>query len=158
MSINAINGNSFNFGMTPSDPIKPETREKLKALGIDEKSVKTETQAKAKINEKEQEFRKAIQERLQEMSSTQIQTAQAGSQQPQQVSGVDKADKVDGVSQANQIREPKGVENQPAIRNNETGNDQLKAFAAIQTAQKAEPFAQGKDLVAMYNKLKLGLI
>ena len=34
----------------------------------------------------------------------------------------------------------------------------MKAFAAIQTAQKAEPFAQGKDLVAMYNKLKLGLI
>lgn len=158
MSINAINGNSFNFGMTPSDPIKPETREKLKALGIDEKSVKTDTQAKQKIQEKEQQFRKAIQERLKEMASTQIQAAQAESQQPQQVNGVDRTDKVDGLSQSQQIQKAEGAEKQPAIQSNQMGNEQTKAMAAIQTVQQAEPFANGQNLVAMYNKLKLGLI
>ncbi len=162
MSINAINGaNSFNFGMAPSDPIKPETRQKLKELGIDEKSVRTETQAQNKINVKEQEIRKAIQERLQEQASTQVQTAQAGTQQPQQVQDPNKAEKVDGINQSQQIQQPQGLEQQNALQHNQTGNEQLKAFAGAQSAQAAQqavPFATGSDLVAMYNKLKLGLI
>lgn len=161
MSINAIGGNSFNYGITPADPIKPETRQKLKELGIDEKSVKSETQAQNKIQEKEQQFRKEIQERLQEQASTQIQSAQAGTQQPQQVQGADKSEKVDGLNQAQQIQKPQGTEEQHALQNKQDGNEQVKAFAGTQAAQQpqqVDPFATGKDLVAVYNKLKLGLI
>lgn len=161
MSINAIGGNSFNFGIVPSDPIKPETRQRLKELGIDDKSVKTETQAQNKIQTKEEQIRKAIQERLHEQASTQVQIAQSGTQQPQQVQGADKTEKVDGLNQVQQIQKPQGAEEQHALQNKQDGNEQIKAFAGSQAGQQPqniEPFAKGKDLVAMYNKLKLGLI
>ena len=163
MSINAISGNSFNYGMNQADVIKPETRQKLQALGIDEKSVRTETQAQNKINEKEQQLRKAIQERLQEQASTQMQP-QAGIQQPQQpqaVNGIGQAEKVDGLDKTQQVQQPQGAEAQPAIQNRQDGNEQAKAFAGSQSAQQPQqldPFATCKDLVAMYNKLKLGLV
>lgn len=166
MSINAIGGSSFQFNMGPSDPIKPETRKKLKELGIDENSVRTETQAQNKIHDKEEQIKKAIKERLQEQASTQVQTAQAGSQnpQPQQVQGVDKADKVDGINQSQQIQQPKEVEQQHALNNQRQGDEQVKAFAGSQAAQapqeakQAQPFDNEKDLLAMYKKLELGLI
>ena len=163
MSINAINGiNNAQYGMIQADPIKPETRQKLRELGIDEKSVKNETQAQNKITEKEEQMRKEIQERIQAQAAGDSQAAQAGSQnqQPQQVQGLDKADKVDGVNQSQQIQQPQGLEQQHAIHNQQQGDEQVKAFAGshAQQAQQGQPFAQGLELVAMYNKFKLGLI
>ena len=165
MSINAINGfnNSVQFGGIQADPIKPETREKLKALGIDEKSVKTETQAQAKINEREEQIKKQINELMQAQASSQ-QQAQAGSQiQPQQQ--VQDPNKVDGIKESQQIQQPKGIEQQHSINNQQQqGNEHVKAFAAAhaphqaQQVQQNQPFELDKDLVAMYNKLKLGLI
>ncbi|MCR5266272.1 MAG: hypothetical protein K6E29_06735 [Cyanobacteria bacterium RUI128] len=163
MSINAINGvNNAQYGMIQADPIKPETREKLKALGIDEKSVRNETQAQNKINEKEEMMRKEIQERIQAQASGDSQAAQAGSQnqQPQQVQGVEKADEVEGVSQSQQIQQPQGIEQQHAIHNQQQGNEHVKAFAGANAsqAQQGQAFLQGQELVAMYNKFKLGLV
>ena len=168
MSINAIGGgySSYQFGMGPSDPIKPETRQKLKELGIDENSVKTETQAKAKIKEKEEQIKKAIQQKLQEQAATQSQAAQAGTQvqQTAQAGGVDKADKVDGINKSQQIDQAKGAQEQNAINNQRQGDEQVKAFAASQgakepkQAQQAQPFDNEKDLLAMYKKLQLGLM
>lgn len=165
MSINAIGGSSFNFG-APFDPIKPETRQKLRELGIDEKSVRTETQAQNKIHAKEEQIKKAVQQRMQEEASTQVQTAQASSQsiQPQQVQSVDKTDKVDGLNQLQQVQKPQGLEQQHALNNQRQGDEQIKAFAGSQSAQapkeaqQAQPFDNEKDLLAMYKKLQLGLI
>lgn len=162
MSINAIN--SFNRFQFPNqqDQIKPETKQHMKELGIDEQSVRTETQAQNKIREKEDQIKKEMREQLQAQAGSQIQTAQAGSQiqQPQQVQDPNKTEKVDGVSQSQQIQEPKGIEQQHAIHNQQQGDEHVKAFAgsnAQQTIQ-AIPFQQGSELVAMYNKFKLGLI
>ena len=166
MSINAVNGfSNVQFGGVQADPIKPETRDKLKALGIDEKSVRTETQAQAKIQVREEEIKKQIQERIQAEASQQ-QTAQASSQiQPQQVQNVDNAQKVDGINPSQQVQAPKGIEQQHAINNNQQqGNEHVKAFAASHAPQQNqqipqnEAFELDKDLVAMYNKLKLGLV
>ena len=71
MSINSINGiNNFGLGL-PSDPIKPETRQKLRELGIDESTVRTETQAQHKIHEKVAQLQREIQERVQKSESRQ---------------------------------------------------------------------------------------
>lgn len=164
MSINAIGGlNNFQYGGMQADPIKPETRQKMKELGIDESSVRTETQALKKVNEKEEQMRKEMREQLQAQAGSQVQAAQAGSQiqQPQQVQGAEKAEKVDGVSQSQQIQKPQGIEQQHAIHNQQQGDEQTKAFAGANNAQQvlqALPFEKGSELVAMYNKFQLGLI
>ena len=166
MSINAIGGPRIQCNIGSYDPIKPETRQKLKDLGIDEKSVRTETQAQNKIHDKEEQIKKAIRERLQAQASTQMQIAQTCSQniQPQQVQGVDKADKVDGINQSQKVQQSKEVEQQYALNNQRQGDEQVKAFAASQSAkaieekEKAVPFDNEKDLIAMYKKLELGLI
>ena len=158
MSKNAINGvNSFNYGIQ-ADPIKPETREKLKALGIDEKSVKTEKQAQNKINEKEEQIKKAIQERLQAEASQNVQTQTT--QATQNVQGVNQTDKIDGINKSEQIQQPQGVQEQQGIQNKQTGNEQMKAFAGsnAQQPQQVQPFDLSNDIIALHNKLKLGLI
>ena len=160
MSINAINGfGNVQFGGIQADPIKPETRQKLRELNIDENSVKTETQAQQKITEKEEQMRKEIIEQIQAQASSQ-QTAQAGSQiqQPQQVQGVENTEKVEGVKDSQQIKQPQGIEQQHSINNQQQGDEQIKAFAASQQIVQALPFEKGSELVAMYNKFKLGLI
>jgi hypothetical protein len=160
MSINAVNGfNNFQYGANQVDPIKPETRQKLRELNIDEKSVKNEAQAQVKINEKEEQFRKEMREFLQAQASTQ-QQAQASSQiqQPQQVQGIDKAEKVEGIKESQQVKQPEGIEQQHAVNNQQQGDEQIKAFAASQQKIDALPFEKGSELVAMYNKFKLGLI
>ena len=160
MSINAVNGfNDFNHGGVKKDFIRPETRQKMQELGIDEQSVKTEAQAQKKINEKEEQFRKAIREQVQAQAASQ-QQVQPGSQvqQPQQVQGVDKAEKVEGVKDSQQVKQPQGVEQQHAVHNQQQGDEQTKAFAASQQIVQALPFEKGSELVALYNKLKLGLI
>lgn len=160
MSINAINGfGNIQFGAVQSDPIRPETRQKLRELGIDENSVKTETQAQKKIADKEEQIRKEMREQLQAQASSQ-QTAQAGSQvqQPQQVQGNNNVEKVDGVSESQQIKQPQGIEQQHSIHNQQQGDEQTKAFAASQQMIQSLPFEKGSELVAMYNKFKLGLI
>lgn len=163
MSINAINGfNGYQFGVQNSDPIKPETRQKMKVLGIDENSVKTETQAQHKINEKQNHMRAEMREQIQAQAGSQVQTAQASSQiqQPQQVQGVEKTSQVDGISQSQKIEQPKGIEEQQSLHNQQQGNEHVKAFSASNNAQIAGqiPFLQGSELVAMYNKFKLGLV
>lgn len=168
MSINAINGfNNVQFGGVQADPIKPETREKLKELGIDEKSVKTETQAQLKIHEKAEEIKKQINEQMQAQTASQQQGAMAGSifaQQPQQVQPNQAVDKVDGIKESQQIQQPKGVEQQYALHNQQQGNEQVKAFAGSHAPQQTQqipqnqPFELDKDLVAMYNKIRLGMI
>lgn len=52
-SIEAISGSSAFKQRPQQDTIKPETREKLEALGIDPSTVKTETEAQQKIKEAE---------------------------------------------------------------------------------------------------------
>lgn len=161
MSINGINGiNNFQYGGVQADPIKPETRQKLRELNIDEKSVKNEAQAQTKINEKEEQFRKEMREQLQAQAATAQQAAQAGSQiqQPQQVQAPDKAEKVDGVKDSQQVKQPQGIEQQHTINNQRQGDEQVKAQAASQQIIQALPFEKGSELVAMYNKFKLGLI
>ena len=168
MSINAINGfNNVQFGGAQADPIKPETRQKLKELGIDEKSVKTETQAQIKIHEKAEEIKKQINDQMQAQAGSQQQTAQAGSifaQQPQQVQPNQGIDKVDGIKQSQLIQQPKGIEQQHALNNQQQGNEHVKALAGANAPQQgqqipqAQPFDLDKDLVAMYNKIKLGMI
>ena len=168
MSINSINGfNSVQFGGAQADPIKPETRQKLKELGIDEKSVKTETQAQLKIHEKAEEIKKQINEQMQAQTASQQQCAQAGSifaQQPQQVQPNQGVEKVDGIKQSQQIQQPKGIEQQHALNNQQQGNEHVKAMAGANAPQQAEqipqnqPFELDKDLVAMYNKIKLGML
>ena len=162
MSINSINGiNNAQYGKIQAYPIKPETRQKLKMLNIDEQSVRTETQAQNKINAKEEQMRKEIQERMQaQAAGDSLAAAQAGTQNQQQVQGADKANKVDGISQSQQIEQPKGIEQQHAIHNQQQGNEHVKAFAGsnAQQAQQVQPFTQGQELVAMYNKFKLGLV
>ena len=163
MSINAISGiNSFQYGGAQADPIKPETREKMKVLGIDESSVKTETQAQNKIQEKENQMKAEMRERMQAQAGSQIQIAQSSSQiqQPQDIQGVEKNQGVDGINQSQQIKEPQGIENQHSLNNQQQGNEHVKAFAGANNAQAmgAIPFLQGSELVAMYNKFKLGLV
>lgn len=167
MSINSINGfNNVQFGGgIQADPIKPETREKLKALGIDEKSVKTETQAQIKIHEKAEEIKKQINEQMQAQTASQQQGAMAGSifaQQPQQVQPSQSVDKVDGIKESQQIQQPKGIEQQHALNNQQQGNEHVKAFAGsnapAQQIPQNQPFDLDKDLVAMYNKIRLGMI
>ena len=163
MSINAVNGiGNYQYGGIQADAIKPETRLKLKALGIDENSVKTETQAQNKINEKENQMRAEMREQLQSQASSQVQISQGSSQaqQPQAVQGIEKPQQVDGINQSQQIKEPQGIEQQHALNNQQQGNEQVKAFAGAHNAQVmgAIPFMQGSELVAMYNKFKLGLI
>lgn len=159
MSINSINGvNGYGFGVGQSDSIKPETREKLKALGIDDKSVRTESQAQQKIEEKGKEIKKQIQERLQAEASQNVQQSQAFTQQAQSVQGVQQTEQVDGVKQSQQVKQPDGIEQQYGIQNQQTGNEQTKAFAGSNSAQQVQPFELGNDIVAMYNKFKLGLI
>lgn len=163
MSINAINGfSNYQYGGIQQDPIKPETKQKLKVLGIDEKSVKTETQAQNKIQEKENTMRTEMREQMQAQAGSQSQSAQASSQiqQPQEVKGADKTQQVDGINQSQQIKEPQGIEQQHALNNQQQGNEQVKAFAGSNNAQimGAIPFMQGSELVAMYNKFKLGLV
>lgn len=168
MSINSINGfNSVQFGGAQADPIKPETRQKLKELGIDEKSVKTETQAQLKIHEKAEEIKKQINEQMQAQTASQHQGAQAGSifaQQPQQVQPNQGVEKIDGVKESQQIQQPKGIEQQHALNNQQQGNEHVKAMAGANASQQPQqipqnqPFELDKDLVAMYNKIKLGML
>lgn len=163
MSINAINGiGNYQYSVAKADPIKPETKQKLKALGIDENSVKTEAQAQNKITQKENQMRTELREHSQAQAGSQIQTAQAISQtqQPQATKGVEKAEQVDGIKQSQKIEQPKGVEEQTPLKNKEQGNEQVKAFAGSQNAQATGniPFLKGSELVAMYNKFKLGLV
>ena len=163
MSINAINGmNRLQFCAGPSDPIKPETRQRMKELGIDENSVRTETQAQNKIKTREEQIKHEMREHFQAQASSQIQTAQAGSQvqQPQQIQAPDKTEKVDGIKESQQIQQPKGIEQQNAIHNQEQGDEQAKAFSGSHAKQALGeiPFLKGTELVAMYNKFKLGLI
>lgn len=160
MSINSINGvSSFNFGMMPSDPIKPETRQKLKELGIDESSVKTETQAQNKIQTKEEQIKKAIQERMQAEASQNIQVQSA--QASQMTQGINNPEQVDGINKSEQIQQPQNIEAQQGAQNKQTGNEQMKAFAgsnAAQQPQQIQPFDLSNDIIALHNKLKLGLI
>ena len=159
MSINSISGiNSFNYGAMPSDPIKPETREKLKALGIDAKDIKSEKQAQQKIEAKEEEIKKAIQERLQAEASQNIQVQ--SQQATQNTQAVQPNEKIDGVKESQQVKQPESIENQQNVQHQQTGNEQMKAFASSNTAiaQQIQPFDMSSDLIAMHNKLKLGLI
>lgn len=161
MSINSINGvNGYNYGMNQADSIKPETRQKLKELDINDTSIRTESQAQKKIEEKGKEIKKQIQERLQAEASQNVQQPQAFTQQAQPVQGVQQPEQVDGVKQSQQVKQPEGIEQQYGVQNQQTGNEQSKAFAGSNAAQQqqVQPFALGNDIVAMYNKFKLGLI
>jgi len=164
MAINGVNGfGNVQFNRLPVDPVKPETRQKLKELGIDDKSIRTETQAQIRINEKQEEIKKQINEQMNAQAASQNQAAQAVAQ-PQQVQDPNAVDKVDGVGKAQQIEQPKGIEQQHALNNQQQGNEHVKAFASAnapqvgQQIQQGQPFELDKDLAAMYNKLKLGLI
>lgn len=160
MSINSINGIGHSFNMMPSDPIKPETRQKMKELGIDDKSVRTETQAQNKIEQKEAQIKKEIQEKLQADAASMAQNTQ--NVQPQNVPNVNNPEKVDGIGTAEQIKQPEGIDQQKGMQNKQTENEEMKAFAGMngiqQNIQDNEPFKVSGDITALYNKLKLGLI
>lgn len=166
MSINSINGvNSFGYGM-PSDPIKPETKQKLRELGIDENSVKTETQAQNKIKEKVAELQQQLQERVQAEAATQHVQITDISQFVQGVNSMpaiqpaNQSQQVEGLGQAQQIQQPQGLEAQNGLQDKQISNDQTQAFAGSASAQKpeqAKPFELSSDIIALQNKLKLGL-
>lgn len=160
MSINSINGIGNSFNMMPADPIKPETRQKLKELGIEDKSIRTETQAQNKIEQKVAQIQKEIQERLQADAATMAQNTQ--NVQPQNAPNVNNPEKVDGIGNAERIKQPEGIDQQQNIQNKQTQNEEMKAFAGSnsiqQNIQDNEPFKVSGDITALYNKLKLGLI
>jgi len=160
MSINSIHGIGNSFGMMPSDPIKPETRQKLKELGINDTSIRTETQAQNKIQQKEEQIKKEVQERLQADAAVLAQNTQ--NVQPQNVQNINSSEKVDGIGTAEQIKQPEGVDQQSKLQNKQTENEEMKAFAGSnaiqQNIQGSEPFKVSGDITALYNKLKLGLI
>jgi len=158
MSINAINGSNSYYGMNSSDAIKPETRKKLQDLDINDTSIRTESQAQNKIQQKTEEIKKQIQERMQAEASQNIQQSQAFVPQNQQVQEIQQPENVDGVNQTQQVKQPEGIEQQYGVQNQQTGNEQQKAFAGSNGAHQVQPFELGNDIVAMYNKFKLGLI
>lgn len=164
MSINSINGvNSFGYSM-PSDPIKPETKQKLRELGIDENSVRTETQAQNKIKEKVAELQQQLQERVQAEAATQhvqitdiSQFVQGINSQPA-VQGIQQPHQVDGLNQTQQIQQPQGIEAQNGLQDKQVANDQTQAFAGSSAQQhEQKPFELSSDIIALQNKLKLGL-
>ena len=161
MSINAISGSSSYFGMNSSDMIKPETRQTLEELGIDDTSIKTETQAQNKIQEKYEEIMEQVNETMQAEASQNVQQPQEFSQQyqfsqdSQQTEGVNGAD---GINQSQQIGQSEGIDQQTGIQNQYTGDEQQKAMVGSGTIQQSQPFELGNDITAMYNKFKLGLI
>jgi hypothetical protein len=167
MSINAINSsNGFNFAV-PSDPVKPETKQKLRELGIDENSVKTETQAQNKINEKVADIKQQIQERMQAEASSQhtqvtdvSQFFQSANFQQVQIQPSNQSQQVDGLNQSQQIQQPQNIEAQAGVQNKQDGNEQMQAFAGSSSAQQpqqAQPFQMSSEIIALQNKLKLGL-
>lgn len=164
MSINSINGvNSFGYCM-PSDPIKPETKQKLRELGIDENSVRTETQAQNKIKEKVAELQQQLQERVQAEAATQhvqvtdiTQFVQGINSQPV-VQPMNQSQQVEGLNQSQQIQQPQGLEAQNGLQDKKVADDQTQAFAGSAAAQQPQkPFELSSDIIALQNKLKLGL-
>lgn len=163
MSINSINGvQNFGYGM-PSDPIKPETKQKLRELGIDENSVRTETQAQNKIKEKIAEMQQQLQERVQAEAATQhvqitdISQFVQGLGQPQ-VQPLHQPQQVEGLSQTQQIQQPQNIEAQNGLQDKQVANDQTQAFAGSSAQQpEQKPFELSSDIIALQNKLKLGL-
>lgn len=166
MSINSINGvNNFGYAM-PSDPIKPETKRKLRELGIDENSVRTETQAQNKIKEKVVELQQQLQERVQAEAATQHVQVTDISQFVQGVNSMpviqpaNQLQQVEGLGVAQQIQQPQGIEAQNGLQDKQVSNDQTQAFAGSASAQQpeqAKPFELSSDIIALQNKLKLGL-
>ncbi len=165
MSINSINGvNNFGFGL-PSDPIKPETRQKLRELGIDESTVRTETQAQHKIHEKVAQLQREIQERVQaEAASQHVQVTDIsqfvqGLGQPQ-VQPLGQPQQVEGLKPTEQIQRPEAQEAQNGVQGKQVPDDQTEAFAGSQGAkqpQEVKPFEISSEIIALQNKLKLGL-
>lgn len=166
MSINSINGSyGFGFGM-PSDPIKPETKQKLRELGIDENSVRTETQAQHKIKEKLAELKQQLQEKIQAEASSQhvqitdiSQFVQGVNSQPV-IQSMNQPNQVEGLGKAQQIQQPQNIEAQNGLQDKQIANDQTQAFAGSASAQQpeqAKPFELSSDIIALQNKLKLGL-
>ena len=167
MSINSISGvNNFGFGCQ-SDMIKPETREKLKALGIDENSVRTETQAQSKIKEKTAELQQQLTERVQAEAATQhvqvtdiSQFVQGINSMPATIQPSGQTPQVEGLQPTQQIQQPQGVEAQNGVQEKKISNNQTEAFAgsaSAQQPQQAKPFELSSEIIALQNKLKLGL-
>jgi len=78
MSVNSINNyGGGQYGGLKVDPIKLETRQKLKELGIDVQSVQTEAQAQKKISNKEEQMRKEMREHLQAQAGSLSQSVQS---------------------------------------------------------------------------------
>lgn len=166
MSINSINGlNSFGY-CGQSDPIKPETRQKLKELGIDENSVRTETQAQNKIHEKVVELQQQIKERVQAEAASQhmqvtdiSQFVQGLGAQPSVVPA-QQPNQVEGLNVAQQIQQPQNIDPQQGAQLKQVGDDeQTKAASASASAQvqQPKPFELSSEIIALHNKLKLGL-
>ena len=167
MSINSINGvHSFGYGM-PSDPIKPETKQKLRELGIDENSVRTETQAQNKIKEKVAELQQQLQERMQAEAASQhlqitdiSQFVQGINSMPATIQPSGQTPQVEGLQPTQQIQQPQGVEAQNGVQEKKISNNQTEAFAgsaSAQQSQQAKPFELSSEIIALQNKLKLGL-
>lgn len=158
MSVNSINNfGGVQYGGLKVDPIKLETRQKLKELGIDVQSVQTEAQAQKKISNKEEQMRKEMREHLQAQAGSLSQSVQSVNQvqQPQQVNGVES---VDGIKESQQVRPDQPVDKMNSVNNQQQGDEQTKAMAANNQVIQNLPFEKGSELVAMYNKFKLGLI
>lgn len=166
MSVNSIGGlNNFNYGCQ-SDGIKPETLNKLRALGIDENSVRTETQAQNKINQKVAELQQQMTERVQAEASSQhvqitdiSQFVQGVNSMPATIQPSGQMQQVDGLQPTQQIQQPQGLEAQNGVQNKQVPDDQTQAFAgsANQQVQQAKPFELSSEIIALQNKLKLGL-
>ena len=158
MSVNSINNyGGVQYGGLKVDPIKLETRQKLKELGIDVQSVQTEAQAQKKISNKEEQMRKEMREHLQAQAGSLSQSVQSVNQvqQPQQVNGVES---VDGIKESQQVRPDQPVDKMNSVNNQQQGDEQTKAMAVNNQVIQNLPFEKGSELVAMYNKFKLGLI
>lgn len=166
MSVNSIGGlNNFNYGCQ-SDGIKPETLNKLRALGIDENSVRTETQAQNKINQKVAELQQQMTERVQAEAASQhvqitdiSQFVQGVNSMPATIQLAGQMQQVDGLQPTQQIQQPQGLEAQNGVQNKQVPDDQTQAFAgsANQQVQQAKPFELSSEIIALQNKLKLGL-
>lgn len=166
MSVNSIGGlNNFNYGCQ-SDGIKPETLNKLRALGIDENSVRTETQAQNKINQKVAELQQQMTERVQAEAASQhvqvtdiSQFVQGLNSMPATIQPAGQMQQVDGLQPTQQIQQPQGLEAQNGVQNKQVPDDQTQAFAgsANQQVQQAKPFELSSEIIALQNKLKLGL-
>ena len=167
MSVNTIDGlNNFNYGCQ-SDGIKPETVNKLWALGIDENSVRTETQAQNKINQKVAELQQQMTERVQAEASSQhvqitdiSQFVQGVNSMPATIQPSGQTPQVEGLQPTQQIQQPQGVEAQNGVQEKKISNNQTEAFAgsaSAQQPQQAKPFELSSEIIALQNKLKLGL-